>query len=178
MKLNFKSSKDFVDQNSRYMDILYQTEKELFDNKKKYLGKINNLLNTLEIPNGYIIEAGVWQGDIYKIFQTYFGHHRCIGFDIEKYINDSSIIYGDFRKIHTQYNFKCSLFFNGLGAWKYNRSSKQSGLDYATKNLVIGGYYLDTNINNDSHTMPPACFDKVITDNKFFLVYKKVTEYA
>ena len=88
MKLNFKSHKDLVDQNTRYMDILYQEEKELFDRKKTYLGRIPKLLDTLEIPTGYIIEAGVWKGDIYKIFQSYFGKENCIGFDIEKYIDD------------------------------------------------------------------------------------------
>ena len=86
MKLNFDSNIDFVDQNTRYMDILYNEKKESFDNKQQRLNQVVSLLPSLDIPLGYIIEAGVWTGDIYKIFQTYFGKERCIGFDIEQYI--------------------------------------------------------------------------------------------
>jgi hypothetical protein len=172
MKLNFKSHKDLVDQNTRYMDILYQEEKELFDRKKTYLGRIPKLLDTLEIPTGYIIEAGVWKGDIYKIFQSYFGKENCIGFDIEKYIDDDSIIYGDFRNIHGNYNTQCSLFFNGLGSWTNNYSSKLSGLEYAINNLVINGYYFDTNIPSDRKPPVTDCLEYQLTN--FFNIYRKI----
>ena len=172
MKLNFDSNIDFVDQNTRYMDILYNEKKELFDNKQQRLNQVVSLLPSLDIPLGYIIEAGVWTGDIYKIFQTYFGKERCIGFDIEQYIDDESLIYGDFRNIHSNYNMDCSLFFNGLGSWRNNYSSKLSGLEYAVTNLVINGYYLDTNIPEDFQFPVPDCLEYQSTN--FFNIYRKI----
>ena len=101
------------------------------------------MLLEYNIPSGKVVQAGTWNGDMYFVLQEIFGKETCIGFDIEKYINDTSIIYGDFRKIYKDYPIPCCIFYNGLGSWKCNKTSKQAGLDYAIKNLVSGGLYLD-----------------------------------
>jgi len=144
MKLDTNSNIDFVDQSTRYMDFLYKEESLIFDKWALWIKEnLETTLSTYTIPTGKVVQAGTWNGDMYFVLQKIFGKDCCIGFDIEQYINDSSIIYGDFRKIYNDHPISCCLFYNGLGSWKCNKTSKQAGLDYAIKNLVSGGLYLD-----------------------------------
>ena len=152
-QLDFNNNIDLIDQCSRYMDLLVNNEegKTYFDQWAMWIGQnLNIILSNYVIPNGKIIQAGTWNGNVYFELQKIFKKERCIGFDIEKYINDDSIIYGDFRKIHKQYPYTCALFYNGLGSWEYNKKSKSAGLEYAIKNLVPGGLYLDVIHGNKS----------------------------
>jgi hypothetical protein len=144
MKLDKTNNVDFVDQNSRYMDLLYEDNPVIFNNWAIWINeKLKDVLSEYNIPSGNVVQAGTWNGDMYFVLQEIFGKETCIGFDIEKYLDDTSIIYGDFRKIYKDHSVPCCLFYNGLGSWKYNRTSKQAGLDYAIKNLIPGGLYLD-----------------------------------
>lgn len=175
MKLNFDSEIDFVDQHSRYMDILYKDNPKVFDNWAEWI-KLNlkNILSKYDLPDGKIVQAGTWNGDMYFVLQEIFGKHNCIGFDIEKYIDDESIIYGDFKLIHKDHNIPCSLFYNGLGNWKHNKNSKQAGLDYALNNLVPNGLYIDV-IHGDNDILKniPTLEYCATYDNKM-IICKKV----
>lgn len=152
MKLDFSSKKDFVDQNTRYMDLLYDQEPEIFDKWAEWIKTyLKSILSEYHIPKGTVVQAGTWNGDMYFTLQEIFGKENCVGFDIEKYIDDSSIVYGDFRKIHKEFPMQVSVFYNGLGSWKHNKESKQAGLEYALNNLIPGGLYLDV-IHGD-HTI-------------------------
>lgn len=145
--LNIESTVDYVDQNIRYMDSLCQNKNQriYFDNWISHCKEVIDLFcDVSQIPDGKIVYAGVWEGEIYRKFQDIFSpEERVIGFDITKYSNDTNVIYGDFRKIAHEYQYPCSVFFNGLGHWGRNTSSKQAGLDYAIKNLVPDGLYFD-----------------------------------
>jgi hypothetical protein len=153
MKLDPTSNIDFVDQNSRYMDLLYKDNPIIFDNWAIWIKEnLKSILSKYNIPSGNIVQAGTWNGDMYFTLQDIFGKENCIGFDIENYIDDDSIIYGDFRKIHKEHPISCSLFYNGLGSWKCNTISKQAGLDYAIQNLVPNGLYLDV-IHKDNNIL-------------------------
>lgn len=176
MTLNLNSSNDLVDQHTRYMDLLEEMDPSTFAERNNRLKHLPNILDQLIFLDGYIVEAGVWKGDLYKIFQKYFGKNRCKGFDIEKYIDDPSIIYGDFRKIKDLHPFKSSVFVNGLGTWKNNKLSKIAGLDYAIKNLIVGGYYFDTHYFFEPVIEKTKLFKKVnIKNNNLFVVYQKVS---
>jgi hypothetical protein len=149
--LDYNSDIDFVDQDIRYMDLLYYDDTRLFENWFIWIKEnLYNILKTYEISDKKIIQAGTWNGLVYNEFKNIFGSERCVGFDIETYVADDSIIYGDFRKIQHNFNMECSLFYNGLGSWKKNKTSKQAGLDYALRNLVPGGLYLDVTHQDNS----------------------------
>ena len=146
MALDFNSDVDFVDQNTHYMDELYALDKNRFDNW--HIWCIENLETTLDsytIPAGKTVMAGTWNGNLYKILQSYSGPENCAGFDIVNYYDDAhqSIVYGDFRDIHANHNQPVAIFYNGLGTWENNKRSKQAGLDYALANLVPNGIYLE-----------------------------------
>jgi hypothetical protein len=173
MKIDLNSKIDLVDQYTRYMDLLEKYDANTFKERNSKLHLIPAILERLVLPDGYIIEAGVWKGDLYKIFQNYYGKDRCIGFDIEQYINDTSIIYGDFRLIKNKHKYQCSLFVNGLGTWKNNKSSKQAGVDYANENLMLGGYYFDTHYLFEPEIEKTKNFE-YIEINQLFVVYKKI----
>ncbi len=148
--LDFTSNIDYVDQNPSYMDELYDINPEFFEKWFVWIKtNLHKILKMYNVPEGDIIQAGTWNGIVYDEFKKIFGTDRCKGFDIVKYINDNSIIYGDFRKTSLDYNGKCALFYNGLGAWDKNKNSKEAGLEFAKKNLVPGGLYLDV-IHHDN----------------------------
>lgn len=173
MKLNLNSNIDLVDQNTRYMDDIEIYDPNTFKERNSRLVNLPEILKRLEFPSGFIVEAGVWKGDVYKILQGYFGKDRCVGFDIEQYIDDPSIIYGDFRLIKDQHNYTSSLFVNGLGTWKNNKSSKQAGVEYANNNVVLGGYYFDTHYFFEPEIEKTDKF-KYIETNQLFVIYQRV----
>ena len=143
---------DFVDQSTSYMIDLEVERSAVFELRKAEFidtTKIEDMLVTLTVPEtGKICEAGTWKGDVYNKLKTAFGDSRCIGFDCHDYLDtpDASVTIGDFRAIHSDHNQDIALFWNGLGGWDTNGSSKQAGLDYAYNNLVSGGYYIDLTI--------------------------------
>tara|TARA_B110000977_G_scaffold97441_1_gene128361 strand:- start:552 stop:1073 length:522 start_codon:yes stop_codon:yes gene_type:complete len=144
MPLNFDSDVDFVDQDVRYMDELYSLQTARFDAWKDWVEtNLETSLNTYTIPTGNVVQAGTWNGDVYNELKRIYGIDRCVGFDIVEYIEDDTIIHGDFRTIHSANNMDCAIFYNGLGVWEHNATSKQAGLDYAIANLVTNGLYLE-----------------------------------
>ena len=145
--ISWNKNVDIVDDNRYYMNELMQDpEAEMTLNKWRDWVEHNlpEILFQYLIPEGKIIQAGVWNGDFYTILKEIFGGDRCIGFDIVKYIEDDSVIYSDFRDLKDEHQFPCALFYNGMGNWLYNKKSKTSGLEYAKRNLVQGGLYLDS----------------------------------
>lgn len=156
-QLDLNSSIDYVDQNARYMDALNQHPRQIqfFENWTQYVIRaVKHYCSKHTVPNGKIIYAGVWKGEIYRVFQTLY-EGRVIGFDIEKYSNDTDVIYGDFRKISKRHQQACAIFFNGLGHWDRNKKSKQAGLNFAVSNLVEGGLYFDNYHNTPFKTIHP-----------------------
>ena len=144
MPLDFDSEVDFVDQNVRYMDELYSLEGTRFDAWRDWIrANLEDALSSYTSPAGKVIQAGTWNGDFYNELKRIYGNDRCVGFDIVEYIEDDTIIHGDFRTIHSANNMDCAIFYNGLGTWENNVTSKQAGLTYALANLAPGGIYLE-----------------------------------
>lgn len=149
MALNYKSNVELIDQSISYMnDLVVDHADEFARRKSEFIDttKIEDMLASLKVPStGKICEAGVWDHDVYNKLKKHFGADRCIGFDIYDYLDtpDESVIIGDFRSIHSKHNQDIAFFWNGLGGWDTNPTSKQAGLDYAYNNLVSGGYYVD-----------------------------------
>ena len=149
MALDFNSGVDFVDQNTRFMDDLYynsESGKAWFDNWQDWLDtNLSTALSNYTIPAGKVVEAGVFDGRLYSLFQSIFGADRCVGFDIVSYFDDTSgtVIYGDIRQIHADHPMDIAVIYSGLGTWEHQKTSKEAGLQYAINNLVTGGLYLE-----------------------------------
>jgi len=58
--------------------------------------------------------------------------------------NNQTYILSISRDLKDEHQFPCALFYNGMGNWLYNKKSKTSGLEYAKRNLIQGGLYLDS----------------------------------
>lgn len=145
MVLNYSSEVEFADQNTAYMNDLVSDYDYVFDIQKAWAEgpSLNNMLDTLTIPDGKIVEAGIWKKYLYSQLVTRFGS-RAKGYDIHQYTEeDESVVIGDFRTVHADHVEDVAIFINGMGGWDTNTSSKKAGLDYANANLVSGGYYID-----------------------------------
>jgi hypothetical protein len=144
MPLNFDSDVDFVDQDVRYMDILYAETPTGLDRWRNWFqSNLPAILAEIPAPEGKVVQAGTWNGDFYNVLINLYGADNCVGFDIAQYIEDDSITYGDFRIVGPQTSIQSAVFYNGMGSWKNNATSKQAGLNWATENLVSGGIYFD-----------------------------------
>ena len=147
MTLDLNSGIDFIDQDIRYMNQLFEMNPPLFTHWQSWFeANLQAILDVHTIPAGKVVQAGTWTGAFYRELQSIFGAPRCVGFDIVDYgINDDSVIYADFRDVQANntHPIETAVFYNGLGSWQYNTASKQAGLDWAVNNLVSGGIYLD-----------------------------------
>ena len=147
MALNYISGVDFIDQDIKCMLEIEVTpgyrEKlsvfELNDEPRTTLKSLGTL------PEGKVVEIGVFRKKIFNVLKELYGEENCFGVDFYPYEDDPNIVIGDWRTIHTDYNMDVALFFNGMGSWRNNKTTKQAGLDYAVNNLVTGGFYIDFN---------------------------------
>ena len=150
---------------------------ELFAARKSEFidgGKIEYMLDSLTVPEiGKVCEAGVWKADIYNKLKNAFGADRCIGFDSYDYLDtsDDSVTIGDFRSIHSDHDQDISLFWNNQGGWDTNGSLKLAGLNYAYRNLVSGGYYIDLMFFDD-HPSLDAYPNFVDVSDNLFRIYR------
>lgn len=178
MALNYLSDVEFADQNTAYMNDLESDYDDIFADQKIFAEgpSLNNMLDLLTIPDGKIVEAGVWKRYLFSQLVTRFGD-RAKGYDIHQYTDaDDSIVIGDFRTIHSDHVEDVAVFINGMGGWDTNTSSKQAGLDYANSNLVSGGYYIDLqylwNIQAPD-MMSYTNLVRVHSDNLDWVIYQK-----
>ena len=146
MALNYISSVDFIDQ-----DIKCMLEIEVTPDYRKKLSffELNDEPRTTlkslgTLPEGKVVEIGVFRKKIFNVLKELYGEENCFGVDFYPYEDDPNIVIGDWRNIHTDYNMDVALFFNGMGSWLNNKTTKQAGLDYAVNNLVTGGFYIDS----------------------------------
>jgi hypothetical protein len=146
MALNYISSVDFIDQ-----DIKCMLEIEVTPDYRKKLSffELNDEPRTTlkslgTLPEGKVVEIGVFRKKIFNVLKELYGEENCFGVDFYPYEDDPNIVIGDWRTIHTDYNMDVALFFNGMGSWLNNKTTKQAGLDYAVNNLVTGGFYIDS----------------------------------
>ena len=178
MALNYLSDVEFADQNTAYMNDLESDYVEVFADQKAFVEgpALNNMLDLLTIPEGKIVEAGVWKRYLFSQLVTRFGN-RAKGYDIHQYTDaDDAIVIGDFRTIHSDHAEDVAVFINGMGGWDTNTSSKQAGLDYANSNLVSGGYYIDSKYLWDIQAPDMSSYTnltQVHSDNLDWVIYQK-----
>lgn len=182
MTLDYTSSVEFVDQDIAYMNVLEVDFTDQFSKRKAYLidsGRLDNMLNILPVPlNGKIIEAGIWKGHVYSKLKEIFGTDRCLGFDCYDYLNngDTSVVIKDFRNIGFEFEQDVALFFNGMGGWDTNYTSKRAGLDYSYRNLIPGGFYIDNKFLWDIASPDMSFYPdfEEIAGFEGFIVYRKI----
>ena len=183
MPIDYNSDTDLPDQAVDYMNDMESDHSWAFANRSWLDGAITSLAQEISVPaNGSIMEAGVWKGKVYNQLKNEFGADRCVGYDIHDYgLGDSSVTIHDFRTLDSSANVSLALFYNGMGGWDNNGSSKEAGLDYAYNNLVSGGYYVDVKylweMDSSSHSPEMSNYpgmNEVVVIEDQFKVYQKV----
>lgn len=133
---------DKVDDNKRYLE---------FSDMSWWQIQIDNFFNEIlfelnDIPEGYIIEFGTFKCvSLNKLIKKY-GEARCFGFDIINYINHPNVKETDVRKLNTDYDVPIAIAINDLGNWRTSPESRNAVLDFATRNIVSAGYYVDNRL--------------------------------
>lgn len=146
--ISWNSQIDVVDEKKDYMYELMLNEESdrLFGSYLEWLqNNLKNTLSTIQYPVERFVYAGAWNKDFVEVFVDSVLHTELIAFDIFKYYPNNYTKIIDMREIDDQheYNYSCGVFYNGLGSWIHNRGSKLAGYEYAKRNLVQGGLYID-----------------------------------
>lgn len=147
-KLSWNDRIDVVDEQVDYMNAMMQEEgsDRWFGSYLNWLQtNLKAVLSTIEYPMDRFVYAGAWNKDFVDVFVDSVRHTELIAFDIFEYYQNNYTKIIDIREIDDlhEYNYSCGVFYNGLGSWIHNRGSKLAGYEYAKRNLVQGGLYID-----------------------------------
>lgn len=179
-KLSWNDEIDVVDEKIDYMNSLIQEDgyDNFFHSYLIWLQEnLKDILLPIDYPSDRLIYAGAWNKDFVDVFVDSVRHTELVAFDIFEYYKNNYTKIIDMREIDDrhEYNYSCGVFYNGLGSWIHNRGSKLAGYEYAKRNLLKGGLYIDnrfffeSNIDFDDH-------DKYFTKELF--VTPKVVIYG
>jgi len=133
-------SYDLVD-----LDKNYAIKKNLSD-WEAFVGKfLKEKVQNLNVPpNGYILELGVYKAKNFNLLCDWFGHERCLGLDIVNYNKHPNVIEKDVRDLTKKDDRPIALGWNDLSEWASSPASKMAGFKYLTRNIIVGGYYIDS----------------------------------
>ena len=179
-KLSWNNKIDVVDEKINYMYSLIEEDgyDNFFHSYLKWLQEnLKDILSTIDYPLDRLVYAGAWNKEFVDVFVDSVKHKELIAFDIFQYYQNDYTKIIDIRTIdeYHEFNYPCSVFYNGLGSWIHNRGSKLAGYEYAKRNLLKGGLYIDnrfffeSDIDFDDH-------DKYFTKELF--VTPKVVIYG
>lgn len=110
-----------------------------------YKEQLLNFLNNYELLPGTIIEYGSYQGKMLDYLSKRYPHHEVVGIDIYNINKHSNIIETDIKDFNSTY--KLSLALNELIDYSRDLDSKMAGRSHALKNLISGGFYVDSSRN-------------------------------
>jgi hypothetical protein len=112
-----------------------------------FLEKLGNL--DLVPAYGRIVEMGSYQGHSLQKLNSVFGADRVIGLDIHAYTKNPQILIGDIRsEVSPLRDGPAALVWNDVSNWNNSPRSKIAAFEWAKRNLVTGGIYVDDAMKN------------------------------
>lgn len=109
---------------------------------------IQNKLPQQVPANGKIVELGVFKGESSAVLKSVFGTDRYMGVDLNPYAQIEGVIQADVRELADLGGEKAALVWNDVSTWKGSPRSRLAGLNWAKRNLVKGGVYIDEGAEN------------------------------
>lgn len=120
------------------------------------------LVPSLGVPaHGVIMEMGVYKGDSFALLTNLFGADRVRGIELVKYIDEPRILNIDVRSLTSEHDMPLAIAWNDVSNWKGSPRSKMAALNYARKNLVLGGLYIDESLADLPSDLPLSDFKLV-----------------
>lgn len=178
---------DLFERRQTVADLLNTTLQDKADKNKSYLRGTDmahwhsevhpffqQLVSKDIIPaEGLIVELGSYQGRSLEVLNHLFGAHRVRGCDVYAYTKNPQVIVGDVRSPETLAQLsKAALVWNDVSNWKNSPRSKLAAFEWAKKNLVSGGIYIDDAMKNLPLDLDLSGF-KLIYSKGYITAFKK-----
>ncbi|MBK9649037.1 MAG: hypothetical protein IPO67_28465 [Deltaproteobacteria bacterium] len=167
---------DLVDRDPRYVERVDMAPWE-----REVLRFFEAHVFHLPLPAGAVVELGTARGNNFRRLCEVYGDARCIGYDVANYSGHPHIFERDVRALARTEDRPIALAFNDLSDWTLSPDSKRAGLHYATRNLVVGGLYIDAAFDArglawaDEHLQD---YELVVEDRLIALFRKRAVERA
>lgn len=136
---------DQIDKNPRYLED--QPESMLRWNRFTH-PFLKQVVFNLTLPEGMVVELGTYRCARFDLLCQHYGADRCLGFDIINYSSHPRVIECDIRSIPEPYQVARAFVWNEARDWTSSPESKMAALEYAKRNLVPGGYYMETGLKH------------------------------
>ena len=131
----------------------------------------------INLPSGYIVELGAWDGGTLDYLSSYYGKTRCIGYDVVNYSNRQDLIIKDVRNISSRDFRKIALGRNHVSSWHSSFYSRLAGLKYLASNLEVGGYLIEDTTRRIPKNIVLYGFEQILEHGNAAL-FKKVDSDA
>tara|TARA_Y100001951_G_scaffold105277_1_gene121402 strand:+ start:6307 stop:6888 length:582 start_codon:yes stop_codon:yes gene_type:complete len=106
----------------------------------------NVILKISDIPTeGYIILLGTNRCVSFDLLCRHFGADRCIGFDVHNPTNHPCVTIKDCNLLSPLDDIPIAFCHNDLGSFPTTPKLKIHGQEWATSNIIKGGYFLGRN---------------------------------
>lgn len=134
---------------------LYKYPMDKIDKNESYLeghsfatwhSEIHPYLRTLQsvVPqHGKIVELGVFRGESSQVLKSVFGAERFMGVDLHPYAEIEGVVRADIREMGDLRGESAAFVWNDVSTWKGSPRSRLAALNWAKRNLVSGGVYID-----------------------------------
>ena len=131
----------------------------------------------ISLPDGFVVELGVWKCGTYDFLINQYGKSRCRGYDIYNYMGRSDIIVKDVRNFYSSDDLPIALGRNHVSSWADSFSSRWAGLKFLTRNLVLGGYLIESAVHRIPRNVRLSGF-KIIVQYKNTMILQKMSNQA
>lgn len=101
-------------------------------------------------PEGYIVVLGTRNCESFNLLCDYFGHDRCVGYDLSNPKNHSRVTVKNVLELGESDNIPISFVHNDIGSFVLTPLAKLHAQQWAAKNVLPGGYFLGRNNLNSA----------------------------
>ncbi len=104
---------------------------------------LRSRLNVIVPGNGKVVELGVFKGESSKVLKSIFGSERYMGVDLHPYSEIEGVVRADVREMGDLRGERAAFVWNDISTWKGSPRSRLAALNWAKRNLMTGGVYID-----------------------------------
>lgn len=126
-----------------------------------------------KVPSyGKIVELGVFKGESSQVLKTIFGSERYMGVDLHPYAEIEGVVRADIRELGDLRGERAAFVWNDVSTWKGSPRSRLAALNWAKRNLMSGGVYIDEGVGSIPSDVNYDGF-RVVHKGQNFTVFQK-----
>lgn len=160
---------DHVDRDPRYVEHVDMSGWE-----QEVASFLREVVFACPVPDeGWVVELGTARAVNFRLLCEHFGPERCIGYDVVNYAHDPLVLERDVRTLTKADDRPVALGWNDLSEWELSPRSKLAGLEFLTRNLVPGGFYMDATLTDDALAHPAFAPLELVAQRNLIALFRR-----